>query len=71
MKKWVLILGMSLLTVPEAVHEQGWALCSKTASDLTPKSARGLNGGILYLAFLPLTIMGTIGYFWWRQRGAE
>ena len=67
MKKWVLILGMSLVVLPGNVHAQGCAVCTKTASELNPKSARGLNGGILYLAFLPLTILGTVGYFWWRQ----
>ena len=71
MKKWLLILGMSMLTAQGSVHAQGCAVCTKTAAELNPKSARGLNGGILYLAFLPLTIMGTIGYFWWRQRGVE
>lgn len=71
MKKWVLIGGMILAGTPAVVQAQGCALCTKTASDLDKRSARGLNGGILYLAFLPLGILGTIGYFWWRHgRGA-
>ncbi len=67
MKKWVLIVGMMLAGIPTLVHAQGCAVCTKTASTLDPKSARGLNGGILYLAFLPLTILTTVGFVWWRQ----
>jgi hypothetical protein len=26
-----------------------------------------LNGGILYLATLPLALIGTIGFIWWRH----
>lgn len=66
MKKWVLISGMLLAGTPSVLHAQGCAVCTKTASELDTHSARGLNGGILYLAFLPLTILGTVGYFWWR-----
>jgi hypothetical protein len=27
-----------------------------------------LNGGIVYLAFLPAGIMFTLGYIWWRSK---
>jgi hypothetical protein len=67
MKKWVLIFGLSCAVLPMNAYAQGCAVCTKTASELDSKSARGLNGGILYLAFLPITILGTVGYFWWRQ----
>ena len=67
MKKWLLILGLILSEMPSLVQAQGCAMCTKTASELDPKSARGLNGGIMYLAFLPLTILGTIGFVWYRQ----
>lgn len=67
MKKWVLILGLSLAGAPANVQAQGCAMCTKTAADLDQHSAKGLNAGILYLAFLPITILGTVGYFWWRQ----
>lgn len=69
MQKWVVILGLMLAGAPTIVQAQGCAMCTKTASDLDKHSARGLNGGILYLAFLPLGILGTVGYFWWRQGG--
>jgi hypothetical protein len=42
-------------------------MCTKTAASLDDKSAKGLNSGIIYLAALPLFMMGFIGYRWWRQ----
>ena len=67
MKKWILVLGMGCAVLPAPASAQGCAVCTKTASELDPKSAKGLNDGILFLAFLPLSIIGTLGYFWWRQ----
>ncbi len=42
-------------------------VCTKTASELDDSSAKGLNGGIIYLAAIPLVLMGTVGYIWWKQ----
>lgn len=64
-KKLLLVLMLSCAA--PAVYAQGCAMCTKTASDLDDNSAKGLNGGILYLAALPLTIMGTIGFVWWKH----
>lgn len=66
MSKKLLLIAMLSCTAP-AVYAQGCAMCTKTASQLDDKSAKGLNGGILYLAALPLTIMGTIGFIWYRH----
>ncbi len=66
MKKLLLVVCLLFAAVP-AMHGQGCSICTKTANGLDDKSARGLNGGIIYLAFLPLTIMGTIGFLWWRS----
>ncbi len=52
------------------VFGQGCAVCTKAAAGLDDKSAKGLNGGIVYLAFLPLAFMGTLGYIWWRHNKA-
>ena len=30
-------------------------------------AGRGLNAGILYMLALPYTLVGTIGYIWWRN----
>jgi len=67
MKKWVLICGMLLAASPAAVHAQGCSMCTKTASELDHNSAKGLNKGIIYLGMLPLGILGTVGFIWWRQ----
>jgi hypothetical protein len=31
------------------------------------KPAKGMNAGILYLAFTPFVIVGYIGYRWWKN----
>lgn len=44
------------------------AVCKTTISSSADKeSAKGLNGGILYLAAMPLLFMGFIGYKVWKQ----
>lgn len=65
--KRVVLAGCLLVMLSAGVAKgQGCSVCTKTAQGLDDKSAKGLNGGIIYLAFLPLTIMCTVGYFWWR-----
>lgn len=58
---------MLLTFTPALVHAQGCSVCTKAAAGLDDKSAKGLNGGIIYLAFLPLIIMGTVGFVWWKH----
>lgn len=43
------------------------SICTRTAQQLGEKPAKGLNAGIIYLAFTPLAIVGFIGYKWWRK----
>jgi hypothetical protein len=31
-------------------------------------AGRGLNAGILYMLIAPYLIVGSIGYWWWRNR---
>ena len=69
MKKYLLIAFL-MLALPHIVAAQGCSVCTKTAAGLDDKSAKGLNGGIIYLAFLPLTIMGTVGFIWYRRNRA-
>lgn len=40
------------------------SICTKTASQLGEKPARGLNTAILYLMIAPFGIAGFIGYRW-------
>lgn len=50
------------------------AMC-KAAAESNIKSGggdpRGLNGGILYMLMLPYLVVGSIGYWWWRNRKSE
>ncbi|MDP4264744.1 MAG: hypothetical protein Q8941_19610 [Bacteroidota bacterium] len=48
------------------LSEAQCSICTKTAQQLGEKPARGLNAGILYLAFMPLAIVGIISYRWWK-----
>jgi hypothetical protein len=66
LKKFVYILGILFAIGNSKLFAQGCAVCTRTAENLDERSARGLNGGIVYLAFLPLAIMGTLGFIWWR-----
>jgi len=43
------------------------AMCTKTASQLGEKPAEGLNQGIIYLMLAPFSIVGFIGYRWWKN----
>lgn len=43
------------------------AICTKTASQLGEGPAKDLNMAILYLMFMPLIIMGIIGYKWYKK----
>ena len=68
MKKglFTILLSSTLL----AGHTQ-CSVCTKTAQQLGEKPAKGLNTGIIYLMIVPFTIIGTIGYRWWKRNGAE
>jgi hypothetical protein len=43
------------------------SVCTRTAQQLGEKPARGLNAGIIYLAVLPLALMGVLGYKVWKR----
>ena len=49
------------------VAEAQCSVCTRTAQQLGEKPAKGLNAGIIYLAFTPLAIFGIIGYKWWKR----
>ena len=64
--KRIVLVSLSVL-ISGITYAQGCSVCTKAAAGLDDKSAKGLNGGIIYLAFLPLIIMGTLGFIWWRS----
>jgi len=71
MRKGLLTALLFLLFLPATVKAQGCSVCTKTAAGLDDKAAKGMNGGILYLAAFPLTILGTLGFIWWRSNKTE
>ena len=67
MKKWFVLL-MLLITIGSFdAAAQGCSICTNTASQLGEKPATGLNMGILYLATIPLTVLGGLGFYWYRH----
>ncbi len=70
MRKGIWIAFFLVMLAP-AVYAQGCSVCTKTAAGLDDKSAKGMNSGILYLAAFPLTILGTIGFIWWKHNKAR
>jgi hypothetical protein len=71
MKKWALIIffvtGLTLFSVDAPAQ---CSICTKTAQQLGEKPAKGMNSGILYLAFAPFAIVGYIGFRWWKNNKA-
>lgn len=61
------IIASVLLSIIVWTASSQCAMCTKTAASLDDKAARGLNGGIIYLALMPLTFIGFIGYRWYRK----
>jgi hypothetical protein len=69
MKKWALIVILTItysLLSPQYSAAQ-CSICTKTAQQMGEGPAKGLNSGILYLAFAPFAIVGYIGYRWWKN----
>jgi hypothetical protein len=68
MKKWLVVLLVIFLFLSSAeMSKAQCSICTKTASQLGEKPAKGMNSGILYLMFAPLAIGGFIGYRWWQR----
>jgi hypothetical protein len=69
MKKRVYILFFIVifLTVFAYSSPAQCSICTKTAQQLGEKPAKGMNSGILYLAFAPFALVSYIGYRWWKH----
>jgi hypothetical protein len=69
MKKWVLVttIGFMLSLLPAQPAVAQCSICTKTAQQLGEKPAKGMNMGILYLAFAPFAIVGFVAYRWWKN----
>lgn len=67
MKKGYLLLLTILLACSFSGAQAQCSICSKTSAQQGEKAGKGMNGGIVYLMFMPLAIMGYVGYRWWKQ----
>ena len=61
-----LVLSFLLFASSELMAQ--CSICTKTAQQLGEGPAKGMNGGILYLAFMPFAIIGIVGFRWWKGR---
>jgi len=68
MKMWVtaFLLALVIMLSISVDSSAQCSICTKTAQQLGEKPAKGLNSGIIYLAFAPFAIVGYISYRWWR-----
>jgi hypothetical protein len=66
-KKIVLVLGLTVIcSLLSIISSAQCSICTKTTQQLGEQPAKGMNSGILYLAFAPFAIVGYIGYRWWQ-----
>ncbi|HUQ96978.1 MAG TPA: hypothetical protein VM010_04880 [Chitinophagaceae bacterium] len=70
MKKigFILLFTLFVSLVATPVFAQ-CSICTRTAAQMGEKPAKGLNAGILYLAFVPFAVVGFISYRWWKRNG--
>lgn len=65
MKKTILLTAFLFLAATAWQHAAAQcSICTKTAQQLGEKPAKGMNSGILYLAFAPFGIAGLVIYRW-------
>lgn len=68
MKKCRLILSLFVVLMVFSLETSAQcSICTKTAQQLGERPAKALNSGIIYLAFMPVAIMGYVGYRWWKS----
>jgi hypothetical protein len=67
MKRGFIIAIFSLFFSSFQYSSAQCSICTKTTQQLGEKPAKGMNSGILYLAFAPFAIVGFIGYRWWKN----
>jgi hypothetical protein len=60
-----------LFTLASIDSQAQCSICTRTTQQLGEKPAKGLNAGILYLAFTPLLLIGIIGYKFYKKNSAK
>jgi len=72
MRKWVLkSVFLLLFSLSAILVSAQCSICTKTAQQLGEKPAKGMNSGILYLAFMPMAIIGYLGFRWWKNNKVD
>ncbi len=72
MRKYLFIFILLFALHGASTVQAQCSICTRTAQQMGERPAKALNGGILYLAAMPLVIFSVIGYRWWKQnRGSE
>jgi hypothetical protein len=70
MKKWMAALTLCFMLFVSFPSFAQCSVCTRTAQQLGEKPAKGLNAGILYLAFTPFAIVGFIAYRYFKNNRA-
>jgi len=64
---WMVVLLVCCFSFAALETKAQCSICTRTAQQLGEGPAKGLNAGIIYLAFTPLAIGGFIGLRWWKH----
>ncbi len=68
MRRKVLILVFSFFLQSLSVELSAQcSVCTKTAQQMGEQPAKGMNSGIIYLAAMPLALVGFISFRWWKN----
>lgn len=62
-----IFLLMSFAMIMSTRVDAQCAVCTKTATQMGEKPAKGMNSGIVYLMMAPFAIVGFIAYRWWNS----
>lgn len=65
--KRIYLLTFLVLCAFTELWAQGCSMCTATAGNLSQEKAEGLNAGIVYLALMPLTLIISIGLWWYKK----
>jgi hypothetical protein len=66
-KIFITTLLLACLLMTDLSTNAQCSICTRTAEQLGEGPAKGMNAGILYLAFAPFALVGFIAYRWWRN----
>lgn len=63
----ILIFSFFLLLSLSVELSAQCSVCTKTAQQMGEQPAKGMNSGIIYLAAMPLALVGFISFRWWKS----